>query len=114
MNDIRFEIITGNAMKLISGIIICGVLQLYGLALNVILFGNNLKLFCFVTTGAQFLENFYITVKTQKPLKPSTSKTPCSYACALQQKMLCGRMDKGDVHTVKNVSDNLNNKSSTE
>lgn len=48
-------------MKLIGGIIICGVLQLYGLALIVVLFGNNLKFFCFVTAGAQFLENFYNT-----------------------------------------------------
>jgi hypothetical protein len=69
-----------------------------------------------LTTGAQFLEKFiiyFITFKTQKPLKPST--TPCSYACALQQEMLCGRMGKGDVHTrKKNVSNNLNIKSSTE
>jgi len=45
VNHIRFEI-TGNAMKVIGGIIICEVLQLYGLAIIVILFGPNLKYFC--------------------------------------------------------------------
>jgi hypothetical protein len=34
VNHIRFEIITWNAMKAISGILICAVLQLYGRALN--------------------------------------------------------------------------------
>jgi len=46
VNHIRFEIITGNAMKVIGGIIICEVLQLYGLVIIVILFGTNLKYFC--------------------------------------------------------------------
>jgi hypothetical protein len=104
MNHIRFEIITGNATKVIGGIIICEVLQLYGLAITVILFGINLKYFCFLTTKAQFLEKFiihFITFKTQRPLKPSTSTTPCSYACILQQEMLCGRMGKGDLHQKK-------------
>lgn len=45
-NHIRFEIITGNAMKVIGGIITCEVLQLYDLAIIVILFGPNLKYFC--------------------------------------------------------------------
>jgi len=43
---IRIEIITGNAMKVIGGIIICEALQLYGLAIIVILLGTNLKYFC--------------------------------------------------------------------
>lgn len=46
VNHIRFEIITGNAMKVIGGIIICEVLQLYSLAIIVILFGTNRKYFC--------------------------------------------------------------------
>jgi len=33
-------------MKVIGGIIICEVLQLYGLVIIVILFGTNLKYFC--------------------------------------------------------------------
>lgn len=108
VNHIRFEIITGNAMKVIGGIIICEVQQLYGLAITVILFGTNLKYICvlFFGHGAQFLEKFiihFITFKTQKPLKPSTSITTCSYARALQQEMLCCRMGKGDVHTRKKM-----------